>query len=126
MRVTFLGDIMCEPPVLAGAKQPDGSYNFDYVFSRCQSLFAEADYLVGNLETPLAGEEAGYSATYLAFNAPDAYADAIKKAAAMPQVVCAITLRQACSIVMALPAMIPFSSKFRSVTWASAGGFSLS
>jgi len=80
MRMTFLGDIMCEPPVLSGAKQRDGSYNSDYVFSRCQSLFSETDYLVGNLETPLAGEEAGYSATYLAFNAPDAYADALKKA----------------------------------------------
>ena len=80
MRITFLGDIMCEPPVLAGARQPDGSYNFDYVFARSQTLLDEADYLVGNLETPLAGEEVGYSATYLAFNAPDAYADAIKKA----------------------------------------------
>lgn len=80
MRITFLGDIMCEPPVLAGARQPDGSYNFDYVFTRAQPLLDEADFLVGNLETPLAGEAAGYTATYLAFNAPDAYADAVKKA----------------------------------------------
>lgn len=80
MRITFLGDIMCEPPVLAGAKQPDGSYNFDYVFNQAQALIDEADYVVGNLETPLAGAAAQYSQTYLAFNAPDAYADAVKKA----------------------------------------------
>ena len=79
-KITFLGDIMCEPPVLAGAKQPDGSYNFDYVFARTQPLLDEADCLIGNLETPLAGEAAGYTDTFLAFNAPDAYADAVKKA----------------------------------------------
>ena len=80
MKITFLGDIMCEPPVLAGARQKDGSYNFDYVFARAQGLIDEADYVVGNLETPMAGPEALYSQGYMAFNAPDAYADAIKKA----------------------------------------------
>lgn len=80
MQITFLGDIMCEPPVLAGAKQPEGGYDFDYVFADAKALIQEADYVVGNLETPLAGEEALYAQTYLAFNAPDAYADAVKKA----------------------------------------------
>ena len=80
MKLTCMGDIMIEPPVLAAAKQPDGSYNFDYVFEKAQSLFDEADLLVGNLETPLAGEEAAYTRHYYAFNAPDAYADAVKKA----------------------------------------------
>lgn len=80
MKITFLGDIMCEPPVWKGAKKPDGSFDFNYVFEDARSLLEEADYLVGNLETPLAGEAAGYSATYLNFNAPDAYADAVKKA----------------------------------------------
>lgn len=80
MKITFLGDIMCEPPVWKGARQKDGSFDFNYVFKDAQPLLDEADYLVGNLETPLAGEAAGYSATYLAFNAPDAYADAIRNA----------------------------------------------
>lgn len=80
MKLTFIGDIMIEPPVLKAAKQPDGSYDFYPVFARCQRLFDEADMVVGNLETPLAGEEAGYTKHYYAFNAPDAYADAVKKA----------------------------------------------
>ena len=75
MRITFIGDIMCEPPVLAGAKQPNGSYNFDYVFAPCQSLFSEADYLVGNLETPF-----GDPAT-------EVYAQICKNAAAFPNVI---------------------------------------
>ena len=80
MKITFVGDIMIEPPVLKGARQKDGSYNFDEVFAYARSLLGEADILVGNLETPLAGEEALYTQHYYAFNAPDAYADAVKKA----------------------------------------------
>ena len=80
MKITFIGDIMIEPPVLKAAKQKDGSYHFDEVFARAQGLFDEADILVGNLETPLAGEAALYTQHYYAFNAPDAYADAVKKA----------------------------------------------
>ena len=80
MKITFIGDIMIEPPVLQAARQKDGSYNFDEVFEKAKSLFEEADLLIGNLETPLAGEEALYTQHYYAFNAPDAYADAVKKA----------------------------------------------
>ena len=80
MKITFIGDIMIEPPVLKAAKQRDGSYNFDEVFDYARGLLGEADILVGNLETPLAGPEALYTQHYYAFNAPDAYADAVKKA----------------------------------------------
>ena len=82
MKITFTGDIMIEPPVLKGAKQKDGSYDFYPVFEHTQSLLSEADLLIGNLETPLAGEEATYThpGDYYCFNAPDEYADAVKKA----------------------------------------------
>ncbi len=80
MKITFIGDIMIEPPVLKAAKQRDGSYNFDEVFDYARGLLGEADILVGNLDTPLAGPEALYTQHYYAFNAPDAYADAVKKA----------------------------------------------
>ena len=80
MKITFIGDIMIEPPVLAGALQKDGTYDFYPVFAKAQKLFDEADLLIGNLETPMAGPEALYTQHYYAFNAPDAYADAVKKA----------------------------------------------
>ena len=80
MKITFTGDIMIEPPVLKNAKQKDGSYDFYPIFEHAQSLLSEADLLVGNLETPLAGEAAGYTDDYYCFNAPDSYADAVKKA----------------------------------------------
>ena len=81
MKITFLGDIMCEPPVLRGAKKPDGSYDFGYTFDHVRSLIREADYVVSNLETPLAGEAATYTGDdFFKFNAPDSYAQAVKEA----------------------------------------------
>ena len=37
----------------------------------------ESDYIIGNLETPLAGEDAKYSQNHICFNAPDEYVDAL-------------------------------------------------
>ena len=80
MKITFLGDIMCEPPVLKAAKRPGGKFDFDEVFTYVKPLLDEADYVVGNLEAPLAGKEAAYTLEHYCFNAPDEYADAVKKA----------------------------------------------
>jgi len=80
MKITFLGDIMIEPPVLKAAKRPGGKYDFDDVFKYVKPMLDEADYVISNLETPLAGAEALYTQHHYAFNAPDEYADAVKKA----------------------------------------------
>ena len=77
MKITFLGDIMIEPPVLKAAKRGKGKYDFSGVFAPSKALLSESDYVVGNLETPLAGKAAGYTKTHLCFNAPDEYADAL-------------------------------------------------
>ena len=77
MKITFLGDIMAEPPVLKAAARSGGTYDFSGVFAPVKSLLGQSDYVVGNLETPLAGQAAGYSCTHLCFNAPDEYVDAL-------------------------------------------------
>ena len=79
MRITFYGDVMCEPTVLKGAKKGK-TYDFDYVFDGVRDFMAKSDFIIGNLETPMAGEEAGYTNDFACFNAPDSYADAMKKA----------------------------------------------
>lgn len=76
MKITFLGDIMAEPPVLKAAKRKDG-YDFRGVFAYTKKLIEQSDFVVGNLETPLAGKQAGYTNTHLRFNAPDEYVDAL-------------------------------------------------
>lgn len=80
MRITIFGDIMCEPPVLKGAKTKTGDYDFSYVFEKIRGITAGADYVIGNLEFPMAGEAVKYTDTYYIFNAPDAYAKAAREA----------------------------------------------
>ena len=80
MKITFLGDIMGEPSTIKAAKQKDGSYNFDYVFQNAKPILDQSDYVVGNLETPLATPEMGYSDDFADFGAPDTYVDALQKA----------------------------------------------
>lgn len=79
-KITFLGDIMIEPPVLKAAKRPGGKYDFNDVFKYVKPMLDEADYVIGNFETPMAGKEAKYTLHHYAFNAPDEYADAVKAA----------------------------------------------
>lgn len=79
-KITVLGDIMCEPRLLKAAKRRDGQYDFSEVFRPVRELLGDADYVIGNLETPLAGEEAGYVHALLSFNAPDSFALAARDA----------------------------------------------
>lgn len=79
-KLTFFGDIMCEPPILKGAKRRGNTYDFDPVFAQIKELLADSDFVVSNLETPMAGAEAGYTDEFYAFNAPDSFADAVKNA----------------------------------------------
>ena len=78
-KITLLGDMMCEPLMLKAAKRGN-AYCFDEVFENIRELLNESDCVIGNLETPLAGEEAGYTKSLFSFNTPDAFADAVKNA----------------------------------------------
>lgn len=79
VKISFLGDIMCEPLMFKASKQGN-SYDFTGVFENVEELLSESDYVVGNLETPLAGREAKYVNELFSFNAPDEFAEACKKA----------------------------------------------
>ncbi len=76
-KISIIGDIMCEPELLELAKRENG-YDFHFAFDPLKGLLEEADYRIGNLEMPLAGEEAVYSDTIATFNAPDEILTALK------------------------------------------------
>lgn len=78
MRISFTGDIMCELPTLRKSRIKN-SYNFDGILSESK-LFDKTDYLVGNLETVLAGKEAKYSRDIYSYNTPDSFVDEISNA----------------------------------------------
>lgn len=78
MRISFLGDTMCEPLLLARSQTNDGQYDFTKSFSLLEGLFVKSDYVVCNLETPLAGQEAGYTDSLFSFNAPVEFGEALR------------------------------------------------
>ena len=79
IKITFLGDIMCEEPLLKASRRGK-DYDFRPVFSGCKELLTRSDYVVGNLETVLAGEKAGYTRELFSFNTPDEWAETMAEA----------------------------------------------
>ncbi|MBQ5992203.1 MAG: CapA family protein [Clostridia bacterium] len=79
-----VGDIMIPSQIVLDAKTDSGAYDFGTLFAPFAELFQSVDLMCGNMETPLAGKEEGFSSrkdtktgAYL-FNAPDSVLDALK------------------------------------------------
>ena len=77
-RISFIGDVIEEYPVLRESQKLDGTYDFYPSLAPLSPLLADSDYVVANLETPLGGEEAGYARDIFSMNTPDAIVDALK------------------------------------------------
>jgi poly-gamma-glutamate synthesis protein (capsule biosynthesis protein) len=77
-----VGDIMAPSQIVEDVKVSADEYDFMTLFAPFAELFQSVDLMCGNLETPLAGREAGYSVKTgdgaLVFNAPDSILDALK------------------------------------------------
>jgi poly-gamma-glutamate synthesis protein (capsule biosynthesis protein) len=82
VKITFAGDIMCDIGEVTAYKGKDGCYDFSEKFTDCASFFARSDYVIGNLETPVADDR--YSYQLYNFNTPVAFIEALKQ--------CGITL----------------------------------
>ena len=55
----------------------NGAYDFKPSFAPLKAILKDSDYIIGNLETPLAGEELGYTQRIVSFNSPDTLLDAL-------------------------------------------------
>ncbi len=77
VKLTFIGDVMLKREQFAAIKSK--RHTFLDAFSRVKGLFLDSDFVVGNLETPLAGEAAGYVSKPAWFNAPDEFASALRE-----------------------------------------------
>lgn len=73
--IIFTGDLMCSPSM---TEKSDRKY--DVFFEKSKKLLRSADFTVGNLETPVAGEKLKYSFERYSFNTPVSYVEALKKA----------------------------------------------
>ena len=73
--LVMIGDILQHTGVYRSGQQPDGSYNFDHVFSHIGPTLEGVDVKVLNQETPLGGAELGFTG-YPSFNGPQEMGDA--------------------------------------------------
>ena len=78
-KITFVGDIMCEMQQNAVAfDEKKNTYHYEECFESIKSFLKQSDYLVGNLETPIAGEKLGFTNHIWSFNTPDSFLIALK------------------------------------------------
>lgn len=75
-KITILGDIMVEPPFMQQVEK-NGGYDFKPSFAPLKTALSASDYVIGNLETPLAGPESGYTRELVSFNSPDVLVEAL-------------------------------------------------
>ncbi|MFC5403736.1 CapA family protein [Cohnella soli] len=79
-RLIAIGDVMAHSPQLPGYYHAKtGKYDFSAWFTQVKPIFAGGDWVVANLETPIAGKDLKYTG-YPRFNAPYELAAALKGA----------------------------------------------
>ena len=78
-KISFLGDITLDRPMLKASLQKGGGYDFSGMLEGLGALLSESDCVIGNLETVFAGEEKGYNPGILSYNSPDSLLREIKK-----------------------------------------------
>jgi len=78
LRLVFAGDIMGHSTQIAGARLPDGAYDYASCFRYVAPILRQADLAIGNLELTLPGSPP-YTG-YPQFRSPDTLAHALKEA----------------------------------------------
>lgn len=78
MKITFTGDILIYESQDQGCLAKDGSRDYRPIFAKVKPLLDESDYVVGSLETTLAGKQAVYTHEAYSFNTPDEVLHALK------------------------------------------------
>ena len=79
MQIVMVGDMLMHDKILTSAKQEDGTYNFDHLFTHVAEFISSADLAIANQETIMGGDRYGYTG-YPSFNTPYALSDAEVKA----------------------------------------------
>lgn len=78
-KLVAIGDILLHQPVYKDAATPEGTYDFNSMFTQVKPLLESADIAVANQETMIGGKELGLS-SYPLFNSPFEIGNALKDA----------------------------------------------
>ena len=76
IKLSFVGDLEVTYKVNNEAKIKG---NYDFLFENLKEELKNTDYLVGNLETPIAGKKLGYTNELYCFNTPEEFLKTLKK-----------------------------------------------
>lgn len=79
IKISILGDLMCDNALLNAASNSNGDFDFSHVFSNIRDYLSKADYCVANFETVLGGNPP-WTAIGSIYNTPDQFAIDIKNA----------------------------------------------
>lgn len=82
IKITFLGDILCDNDI-AGTmdkylSESSAKYEFSGVFRNIEPLLKKSDYVIANLETPIARYNKELTYKKWEFNTPHEFAEALK------------------------------------------------
>ena len=80
VKLTFVGDALCHGPMLEAYRSGTNRYDFSSVFADVRPLFAASDFVVANLETPIAPDNQGLTRERWSFCSPKEFAVALKDA----------------------------------------------
>lgn len=80
VKLTFVGDIMCKAEMIDRYKDEKGNYDFSGVFESMKQYFANADFVLGNMETPISVNSCELTKEKYSFNAPYQFAYAAHEA----------------------------------------------
>lgn len=80
IKITFIGDLTVDKPLLKASHLGNNKFNFEKVFDRVRPLFQESHCVVGNLETSFGGSSNFLNTEFMMLNTPDEFAIAIKNA----------------------------------------------
>lgn len=75
--LNFAGDLLMHETLLNLAKKADGVYDFSNLYTQIGPMLSKADFTVANLETTLAGKEAGYGG-WPRFNTPESFTETMR------------------------------------------------
>lgn len=79
IKLTFVGDVMCQKELLDAFKIKDG-FSFDSAFGKVLPMFRGSDLSCANLETPISYDDSNLSNRLYNFNSPIEFAQSVKNA----------------------------------------------
>ena len=80
VKVTFVGDALCGSRFMETFRTGTNTFDFSEAFADVKPLFAASDYVVANLETPIAPDNLDLTHERWCFCSPREYAQALKDA----------------------------------------------